>query len=320
MPMVSLVIVHWQGKERLLRCLDALRHDAGRSEAGRDRIEVVLVANGPEAKANLDDPAVVATWPERTLVWLEANRGFAAGANAGIARARGRWISTLNDDTEVESGFLETLLAAAEAADPRCGMLQPCMVEAEGSNRIDSTGIAIRRGASIEDRDRGQLRGDEAGGREVFCASAGAAWYRREMLEDIARRGEVFDPDYYMYFEDVDLGWRSRLAGWQAVYVPEAIVRHGRHASASAKPPGFVRSQCMQNRLRVVLANGSKRFVVAALPRLAKDVGGLVLDRGWRGGCDAVRSVSSGLAARRVASPAERAARASVEREWFGLP
>jgi len=323
MPFVSFVVVHWRDRARLVRCLEALRRDveacAGADDAG-DLVELILVENGASARRDGAAASLDAVWPDRLRVPMDVNLGFAAGANAGIALARGCWIATLNDDTEVEPGFLASLLSAAEAAGPRCGMLQPCMVQADDDGLIDSTGVSILHGGSIEDRDHGRPRGRERGTARVFCASAGAAWYRREMLREVAPDGLVFDPDYFMYFEDVDLGWRCRLAGWEAAYVPDAVVRHGRHGSSEAQRSGFVRRQCMQNRLRVVLANGSRRFIVSAFPRLARDVGGLVLDQGWRGIREVARSLSSGLAARRAVPEAARAARSSVERTWFEEP
>jgi hypothetical protein len=317
MPFVSIVVVHWRGQARLVRCLEALRRDLDSASTDPSRVELIVVENGTEAQVHGGCDAVEAAWPVRVRIPCAENLGFAAGANAGIARASGQWVATLNDDTEVESGFMASLLSAAEAADLRCGMLQPCMVQVGDAELIDSTGVSIRRGGVIEDRDHGRRRGREHAAKGVFCASAGAAWYRSEMLRDVAPDGRVFDPDYFMYFEDVDLGWRCRLSGWEAAYVPEAVVRHGRHGSSEAQPTGFVRRQCMKNRLRVVLANGSRRFVVGAFPRLARDVVGLVLDQGWRGAREAARSVSSGFAARRAAPVSARAARSIVERTWF---
>ena len=61
------------------------------------------------------------------------------------------------------------------------------------------------------------------------------------MLDEVAPEGNVFDPGYFMYFEDVDLGWRCRLGGWSATYVPDAIVLHELHGSAEAQAANFVK-------------------------------------------------------------------------------
>ena len=305
MPAISIVVVHWREPQRLIRCLQALARDRDESLLGAGNVELVIVENGPEAQRDGDAAELDVAWPDRIRVGLSGNLGFAAGANLGIARARGGWVATLNDDTEVMPGFLAALQGAIERADSRCGALQPCLVRADDPTRVDSTGVSIHRDATIEDRDRGRTRGEDGFDLEVFCASAGAACYRRSMLEEIAPDGVYFDPGYFMYFEDVDLGWRCRLAGWGTRYVPEAVVLHAGHASAGDQPAGFVRRQCRKNRIRVVIANGSRCFVVRALPRLARDAGALVLEGGRRG-------------AREVLTRSVRSARSPIERKWFG--
>lgn len=65
----------------------------------------------------------------------------------------------------------------------------------------------------------------------VFGACAGAALYRREMLEDIKLGDEYFDEDFFAYFEDVDFDWRAQLAGWKCLYVPPAVAYHERGGS-----------------------------------------------------------------------------------------
>ena len=120
MPFVSIVIVHWRGQARLQRCLEALRRDADATAVETNGIELILVANGSEAEADIDLDPIVAVWPDRSTVRFPENRGFAAGANLGIARAQGRWVCTLNDDTEVEQGFICLLYTSPS---PRDGLL-----------------------------------------------------------------------------------------------------------------------------------------------------------------------------------------------------
>lgn len=323
-PTVSIVVVHYQGEARLARCIDSLDRDLRRGEAlgvaptaDASAVELIVVENGPQAEPG---STVLETWPDLVRVRSSRNLGFAAGANAGLARATGEWVAVLNDDVEVVPGFHAAMARAAARVPARCGMLQPCVVRDDDPTRVDTTGVAIGAGASIVDRDRDRETFRASGPGEVFCASAGAAWYRRSMLREVAPDGRCFDPDYFMYFEDVDLGWRCRLAGWSAEYVPDAIVRHERHASAASHGADFVRRQCMRNRLRVVLANGTPRYVARALPRLARDAGGLLAGGGADGAREIVRSIAGGLARRRGLSEEARRARRAVERDWLGAP
>lgn len=306
------MIVNWQGEERLLRCIAALRADLGDEHACE--AELIVVENGRDGRVS---GAALDRWPGLQRVTLSENFGFAVGVNAGIAVSEGEWVAVLNDDTAVEPGFHAAMCEQSVSAVPRCGMLQPCMIRSDDLTRIDSTGVELRLGGDILDRDRDCLIDRSSGAGEVFCATAGAAWYRREMLEELAADGFCFDPGYFMYFEDVDLGWRCRLAGWSARYVPRALVRHDRHGSAAGHRSGFVKRQCARNRIRVLFANGSVGYVLRASPRLLRDLVWLLLDVGPRALVEIFSSARSGLAARRCRPATYRLARPALESEWF---
>jgi GT2 family glycosyltransferase len=120
------------------------------------------------------------------------------------------------------------MLVKPMESDNRVGMCAPKMLFFDG--RINSAGICLSRSGAAWDRgmfepDVGQYDSLE----EVFGPSAGAALYRKEMLEEIG----LFDEDFFLYMEDVDLAFRGRLAGWKCLYVPDAKVRHV-HGGTSA--------------------------------------------------------------------------------------
>src|SRR5713101_5004470 len=117
----------------------------------------------------------------------------------------------------------------------RVGMLQSRIVFKQRPDQTNSTGVLLFRNGTIVDRAyEKSVRADESV-EEIFCVSAGAALYRRAMLEDIRLASGFFDRTFFMYFEDVDLGWRGRLAGWSAVYVPSARVLHAFQGSSSRR-------------------------------------------------------------------------------------
>lgn len=209
--LISVVIPSYNGRRYLEGCLSSL------SVQSFDDFETILVDNGSE-----DGTAeyVAAEFPEVRVVRSEDNLGFAAGVNAGIRRARGDDILTLNNDTIAEKDFIKSL-AEAMAEDDRVGMCASKMLFLDG--RINSAGICLSRSGAAWDRGMGEANlGQYDAAREVFGPSAGAALYRREMLEEVG----LFDEDFFMYMEDVDLALRGRLAGWRCLYVPGAVVRH----------------------------------------------------------------------------------------------
>lgn len=309
---LSIVIVNWNGSEHLRLCLLAIQEDLGNG-ANRD-VQVVVVDNGSR-----DDSISQArrTMPSAKVVELSTNEGFAAAVNKGIEFAEGEWVALLNNDACVEVGWLDAMRRVAIDAPSGCGMLQSCVVRTDDPSRIDTTGVVVAHGGGIEDRHRNQNLNEAKAAREVFCVSASAAWYRHGMLDEVAGDRRPFDPGYFMYYEDVDLGWRCRLAGWTAEYVQSAVVRHVGHGSAELQTTHFVKRQCVQNRMRVILGNASFRFVVGAVPRLLRDVGWLVGDSGRAALPKIGSAVRDGLSARRRLPQRSRRARRQTEVEWF---
>jgi GT2 family glycosyltransferase len=221
---VSVTIVTWNSGSDLRRCLDSVAAQT------RPVDEVVVVDNAStdESKAIARSHAVVSAFEEN-----RENRGFAGGQNQAIRRSSGDWILTLNPDVVLGPGFVADL--GRRAVEPRTGTLCGKLLRlGDGGKRldpavIDSTGIVFTRTFRHLDRgagepDRGQW--DEEG--PVFGASAAAALYRREMIDDVSVEGEFFDELFFAYREDADVAWRSQLLGWNARYVPTAIAEHVR--------------------------------------------------------------------------------------------
>jgi GT2 family glycosyltransferase len=227
---VSVVVVTWNGRAHLERCLPRVLDQ--RLEAG-DTLELIVVDNA-STDGSLEYLDGLAARDPRVRVLRNArNLGFAGPNNQAIEAARGAFVATLNNDAPPEPGWLAALLDVARV-DPRIGSVASRMVFAHAPDVVQSAGIAIDRAAIAWDRHVG-LRVSESDSRvtEVFGASAGAALYRVEMLRALGG----FDARFFLYLEDVDLAWRARLAGWRAVHAPHAVVRHAHSASAREGSP-----------------------------------------------------------------------------------
>ncbi len=221
-PAVRLVIPTWNGKEHLLQCLEALSQQTYKDFA------TVIVVNGSR------DGTVEALseHPRLQMIVNRKNVGFAAAVNQGIRTSREDYVAVLNDDAFPETTWLEALVQAIES-DVQIGACASLMVFAHQPNRVQSAGIAMDRAAIAWDRLRCQPVTDAQEACEVFGASAGAALYRRSMLEQIG----LFDERFFAYLEDVDLAWRAQSAGWRCQYVPDALVRHLTSASLGENAP-----------------------------------------------------------------------------------
>ena len=251
---VSVIVLNWNGRRFLPECLDSLA-----AQSWRD-FEVVLVDNG---SADGSKELVRESYPWVKLVELPENLGFAEGNNRGLQAAAGAYVVALNNDTRVEPDFLAELLAAAEAS-PRAGMVAAKMLNYFDPGRIDA--IALKIGVNglgynigVGERDAGQYGGDT----KAFGPCGGAALYRRAMIEEVG----FFDPDFFAYYEDFDLAWRGRLAGWGCVAAPRAVVYHV-HSATSGQWSSFKVYHTHRNKWYVIVKNWPAALVARHLPAL----------------------------------------------------
>lgn len=288
--LVSVVVVDWHRADLTVRAVESVL--AQRSE---HEVEVVLVVNEARdadvARFRRDLPRVV-------VVPVTHNSGFAGGVSAGLAAARGAVVALLNNDAVADDGFVAQGIAALEAAGPRTaavaatalleGTFRPVegapdpddLVAPDGArwrrsdggdHLVNGTGVVLSRSGNGRDRDwltpvRGRRESTP-----VFGFSGGAAFIRRNALDEVGG----FDPTLFMYYEDVDVSWRLRLAGWDIGHAPHAVVVH-RHAASSGSDSPLVRYQSIRNRLAVVLRDATAatatRVVLRTMVRAVLDV------------------------------------------------
>lgn len=198
-------------------CLDGLRQQAYKQFC------TILVDNG-STDGSVD--FVSQNYPEVGVIGLSKNYGFAVGNNIAIGRAQTKYVGLLNNDALPHPLWLQRLVEALEL-HPEAGFAASKMVFYDNPAIIDRAGDAYTRAGTGFLRGRG-ISASRYNRREwVFGACAGAALYRSKMLDDIG----LFDEDFFLVYEDVDLSFRAQLRGYKCVYVPEAVVRH--RASAS---------------------------------------------------------------------------------------
>ncbi len=226
---IAVVTVTYSPGEALEAFLDSLE------KASVEQVEVVLADNGST------DGAVnaAARRPDVRVVTTGGNLGYGAGANAGVTATEAEYVLIANPDIVWQPGSLDELLTAAERW-PRAGSLGPLIRTPHGdiypsARAVPSLGRGIGHAlagwwwpsnpwtASYR-RERGEPVEGPTGWLSGSCLLV-----RRVAFEQVGG----FDPSYFMYFEDVDLGERLGRAGWLNVYVPSAVVVHtGGHATS----------------------------------------------------------------------------------------
>ena len=280
---VSALVVNYRQRGLLHSCVESLQEALRGVEGGH---EIIVVDNGSSEGSSA---MVGAEFPEARLIELSANSGFAGGVSVGIRHATGDWILCINNDSTVAPDAMEQLLRAAESGGDEIGSAAAQMVFADRPGIINSAGIVADKLGVASDRLLGEpVEASETTPVEVFGASAGAALYRRAMLEE-------FDESFFAYFEDV--AWRARMRGWRSVYVPTAVVRHQLSRTAVQGSP-FKYFWTGRNRTRVLARNATAAQLVRfGLFMLAFDLAAvgfvLVRDRSLapvRGRIDGLRS------------------------------
>ena len=276
-PAVTVVISNYRRPDLVRQCLDAV--GPALAALGEDT-ETIVVDDGSEDGACV---TLAADYPWVLFAILARNRGYAEAVAAGIRLARSDWVLTLNNDAApAPDAVAELLRAARTSAD--IGMVGALLLFARGRRRgtINSAGLGLDRLCVPHDLLLGRPAVD-AGHEpvEVFGVSGGAALLRRRMLDSIGGLDATFEA----YFEDADLSWRARMAGWRCVLAPAAVVHH-EHSSTTSHGSDHKYWLVGRNRVRLVAKNATTRhLLVHWAPMLAYDCSyvlyAAVADRTW---------------------------------------
>ena len=216
MKTVAVIIVNWNSWTLLSRCLEALAVQTYRDFS----ITIIDNASSDEMPSRL-----LLDYPHIKLARTSRNLGFAAANNLGVEKYAGhsKWIALLNPDAFPEPCWLEALLAAADNS-PGFDAFGSKLVNAATPSLLDGVGDAYHPSGRVWREGNGlpvsSVSSD--GVREVFSACAAAVLYRRSAIEKVGG----FDEDYFCYVEDVDLGFRLRLASYRCLYVPQSVAHH----------------------------------------------------------------------------------------------
>ncbi len=253
LPSVSLIVLNWNGKRHLeasLGALTALDYPA-------ERLEVILADNGStDGSADL----VRKRFPQVKLLGFDRNHGFATGNNMAARTASGEWLGFLNNDMKVEKDWLRSLLAGLEQC-PTAASLASKIVNWDGS-ALDFIGGGVDFTGHGFQVDTGKVSSPHDHARRLLFACGGAMLIRRDVYEEVGG----FDDDFFAYFEDVDLGWRLNVLGYDVWYVPTAVAFHRHHSTGRKLKPHKLRLLYERNALYTIYKSLDDAHLAAALP------------------------------------------------------
>lgn len=281
--LASIIIPNWNGAKFLPVCLDALRAQT------YTHMEIIIADN---ASTDGSQALLAERYSDVRLLALPENRGFTGACNAGLEAAQGNIAVLLNNDTEVEPGWLQAVVDAFER-HPEAGLVASKMLLFDKRDTLHTAGDFYRvdgipGNRGVWQKDNGTYSREEY----VFSACGGSAAYRVAMLDEIG----LLDDDFFFSCEDVDLAWRAQLAGWRCVYTPDAVVYHMLSATGGGPTASYYNGR---NFLYVIAKNYPGPLLRKYWPQIVRAQGRIMWDalRAWRGAAAraTLRGVIAGL-------------------------
>jgi len=250
-PLISVVIVTWNGRQYLEACLTAVGAQVG------VRIETILVDN---ASSDGTVAYVGERFPSVRVVSLSENRGFAGGNNAGVREARGEFVALLNNDTVPESTWLQTLFSGVDEG-AGFALVTSRVVYMHDPRVIDSAGDSMLAAGGAFKRHHGASVDVARESTEVFGVCGAACLMPKRVFDELGG----FDEDFFVSHEDVDLSYRARLLGYRCRYVADAVVRH--HGSPTiGRASGFAIYHGQRNLEWLYVKNTPPLLLLTTLP------------------------------------------------------
>ena len=316
---IAVVIPTWNSPERLARCLASLEPHAG-------HIRVWVVDNSDNANDQDQVDRVAESRSAHVMVVrMGRNAGFAAAFNEVATFHPGSpdWTFVLNDDTEVGLDFGRQLEVTARTAHALFAMIQAPMVYADDPDRIASMGLTLTDRSSGDDLHDGKSRfahdvmTDPMTG--LFCPTAGAAMYRVSALREARMSFGVMDPRHFLYYEDLDLGWRLRLLGYEPwTMLGMDPIKHAVSASVSRHPKPWIKAMQERNRVRTFIRNASEEWLDRGLFRIVEDAEDAAREQGGTALDELARAVTESWVDRReLDGKLKPGAREVLEKRWF---
>ena len=284
-PRVSIIILNWNGWKDTIECLESLyritypnydvivvdncsqdesikkikEYADGKVEVKskffeynpqNKPIKVFEIAEDDALRGRFRKPLYEKYDPDRRMILIrnKDNYGFAGGNNIGIKFALSvlnpKYILLLNNDTIVDKDFLAEMVKVAESNE-KIGSVQSKIIWLQNPKLLDSAGLEYSKNGLGFDRGKFQSVHRYNKTEEIFGSCGAVALYKSNALLDVTVNGDFFDSLFFCYYEDIDLAFRLRWAGWSSYYVPTSKAYHHR-----GKTGGNVSDFNIHHRLR----------------------------------------------------------------------
>lgn len=259
---VTVVIPNYQGINYLEACLKSLYR-------GSLVPEIIVVDNGStDGSAEMAAKLAAKNAPAFRLVRFSKNKGFCAAVNEGIRLAKTEYVMLLNNDTEVDEDCVRNLYRAIvkrknafSVSAKILSMNQPEIIDDAG-DLYCSLGWAFALGKGMPRRAYHKAA-------KIFAACGCAVIYRKSVFEAIG----YFDENHFAYLEDIDIGYRARISGYENYYTPDALVYHAGSAVSGSRYNEFKVRLASRNSVYLIYKNMPFIQILLNFPHLAAGIG-----------------------------------------------
>lgn len=258
MPNVAIHIVTFNNASTILRCLQSIQVQTYRN------FSLCIIDN-----ASTDNTRELIAARGIRLYRSNRNLGYAHGHNLALHKTKSDFVLTLNPDVVLEKSFLLEMVNTFKTCNSEYGSAAGQLIRVQSLHQreglIDGMGLFIRKnrrqGLNYESKSPGDCPSEPF---DIFGPDGAAAFYRRKMLIDIQVNKQIFDEDFFLHKEDVDICWRSQLRGWKSLCIPTAKAYHIRSFRAGQRQnvSPEVRMLAVRNRYYLLIKNDTIRAIL----------------------------------------------------------
>jgi len=216
------IIITYAVKDYVEFCLDSIK------EQTYPKYEIIVIDNLNDINFSQN---IIKHYLEIKLYPQKKKISYCEALNLGIKQAKGDFTLCLNDDVILDKRFIEKALKGF-FVDSRIGMVSGKILRSDRKT-LDSTGLFLSLWLTAKERGYGlKDKGEFEKEKYIFGVNGAVAFYRREMLEKIKIGEDYFDSEFHFFYEDLDIAWRAKRAGWKGYYIPCAVAYHVRGGTA----------------------------------------------------------------------------------------
>ncbi|WP_345358568.1 glycosyltransferase [Saccharopolyspora cebuensis] len=255
LPLVSVIVVNHRGADDTITCVRAVRDEL---DYPAELLEVICLDN---ASGDGSADRIRTAAPDVRVIESATNTGFAGGCNTAAEQATGQVLAFLNNDARPDRAWVRAAVAVLRG-EPTVGAVASKVLDWDGQ-RIDFVDGGLTWFGMGYKRHAGELDdGSHDAARDVLFGTGSALFVRAELFTALGG----FDDRYFMFYEDVDLGWRLNLRGWRVRYEPRSLTYHRHHASMAEVGDAREHYLLERNALATLYKNVSDETLAKALP------------------------------------------------------